>query len=119
MVNGQLQLAMGVLHQHSRWNCFDSDDAGFVFDPPYLRQGAGAKVDYWGIGMLALWVGALQVVLDKGQQEDWFSSHFIHGFHWITVICPRRFSDSRAATRAPVVNLKCFKRTGPIVRACF
>lgn len=81
----------------------------FVFDPPYLRHGAGAKVDYWGIGMLAVWVGALQVVLDKGQQEDWFSSHFIQAFVWITVIFLVGFLVRELTTRAPVVNLKVFK----------
>src|SRR5919106_565925 len=48
----------------------------FVFDPPYIRQ-QQRGVDYWGIGMLAVGIGALQIVLDKGQQEDWFSSNFI------------------------------------------
>ena len=48
----------------------------FIFDPPYLRR-EPQKVDYWGIGMLAVGIGALQIVLDKGQQEDWFSSTFI------------------------------------------
>ena len=48
----------------------------FIFDPPYIRRTA-AKVDAWGIGMLAVGIGALQVVLDKGQQEDWFSSNWI------------------------------------------
>src|SRR4029077_17036343 len=48
----------------------------FIFDPAYIRRSA-AKVDGWGIGMLAVGIGALQVVLDKGQQEDWFSSNWI------------------------------------------
>src|SRR5204862_293545 len=48
----------------------------FIFDPPYLRQ-ESRKVDYWGIGMLAVGIGALQIVLDKGQEDDWFSSNFI------------------------------------------
>src|SRR5919106_4923250 len=48
----------------------------YVFDPSYLRQEA-AKIDYWGIGLLTLWVGCLQIALDLGQQRDWFSSHFI------------------------------------------
>ena len=34
-------------------------------------------IDYWGIGMLALGVGALQIVLDKGQEDDWFASNWI------------------------------------------
>src|SRR5256885_7372121 len=48
----------------------------FIFDPAYLRQ-ESRKVDYWGIGMLAVGIGALQIVLDKGQEADWFSSSFI------------------------------------------
>src|SRR4029077_14753693 len=48
----------------------------FIFDPPYLRQ-ESRRIDYWGIGMLAVGIGALQIVLDKGQEEDWFSSNFI------------------------------------------
>src|SRR3954466_7901669 len=48
----------------------------FIFDPPYLRQDSRA-VDYWGIGMLAVGIGALQIVLDKGQEEDWFASNVI------------------------------------------
>src|SRR5205814_2450707 len=42
----------------------------FIFDPPYIRRSSG-KVDIWGIGMLAVGIGSLQLVLDKGQQADW------------------------------------------------
>src|ERR1700741_5330600 len=48
----------------------------YIFDPPYLRA-QRTSIDYWGIGMLAVGIGALQIVLDKGQQEDWFSSSLI------------------------------------------
>src|SRR6478752_2658442 len=48
----------------------------YIFDPPYLRS-EKRSIDYWGIGMLAVGIGALQIVLDKGQQEDWFSSSLI------------------------------------------
>ena len=48
----------------------------YVFDPPYLRRETN-RIDYWGIGLLAVWVGALQLVLDLGQERDWFSSPFI------------------------------------------
>src|SRR3954469_8255986 len=48
----------------------------YIFDPPYLRQ-ESRKVDYWGIAMLAVGIGALQIVLDKGQEADWFSSSLI------------------------------------------
>src|ERR1700758_125926 len=48
----------------------------FIVDPPYIRRSAD-KVDFWGIGMLAVGIAALQILLDKGQQDDWFSSHLI------------------------------------------
>src|SRR5262245_42226710 len=50
-----------------------------IEDPPYLKKvkQAGVKVDYIGIALLVLGVGALQVMLDRGQQDDWFASHFI------------------------------------------
>jgi len=50
-----------------------------VEDPPWARRaaGAGVRVDYVGVALLILGVGALQLVLDRGQEEDWFGSHFI------------------------------------------
>ncbi len=50
-----------------------------VEDPPWIKRAAraGIKFDYVGFGLLALGVGALQVMLDKGQEDDWFGSHFI------------------------------------------
>src|SRR5512135_3678379 len=48
----------------------------FISDPPYLQR-KRMKIDYWGLALLALGLGCLQIVLDKGQTEDWFSSGFI------------------------------------------
>jgi DHA2 family multidrug resistance protein len=48
----------------------------FIFDPPYLKQ-QRRSIDTIGISLLAIGIGALQFVLDKGQTEDWFSSHLI------------------------------------------
>ena len=52
-----------------------------VEDPPYMEKarkaGRGLKVDYIGLGLIAVGLGSLQVVLDKGQEDDWFSSRFI------------------------------------------
>ena len=50
-----------------------------VEDPPWVKRaaGAGIKIDYIGVALLALGVGALQVMLDKGQEDDWFGSQFI------------------------------------------
>jgi MFS transporter, DHA2 family, multidrug resistance protein len=50
-----------------------------VDDPPWAKRAAGTKLhfDYVGLSLLALGVGCLQVMLDKGQEDDWFGSHFI------------------------------------------
>jgi len=48
----------------------------FIFDPPYLRR-QKSRVDVVGIGLLVVGIGALQFILDKGQQEDWFDSRLI------------------------------------------
>jgi DHA2 family multidrug resistance protein len=53
----------------------------FVEDPPYLavekEKSKRASIDYIGLGLVALGVGVLQMVLDKGQELDWFGSHLI------------------------------------------
>jgi DHA2 family multidrug resistance protein len=50
-----------------------------ITDPPHLirRKLSETRIDYIGLGMIALGLGTLQVVLDKGQRDDWFDSHFI------------------------------------------
>ena len=50
-----------------------------VQDPPWLKRlaGAGVKIDYIGVALLTVGVGALQVMLDRGQEDDWFGSRFI------------------------------------------
>ena len=55
----------------------------FLEDPPYLKNAPAGKFDSFGIGFLALWIGCLQVMLDKGQDDDWFSSNFIR---WLAVL---------------------------------
>jgi MFS transporter, DHA2 family, multidrug resistance protein len=50
-----------------------------IQDPPFLkrRKLSETSIDYVGLGFVALGLGALQIVLDKGQRDDWFESHFI------------------------------------------
>jgi len=56
-----------------------------IQDPPYFRRRklSETQIDYMGLGFVALGLGTLQVILDKGQREDWFESQFIV---WLTVI---------------------------------
>jgi MFS transporter, DHA2 family, multidrug resistance protein len=46
----------------------------YVEDPPYIRAARPPRIDYLGFGLLAFWIGCLQIALDKGQQEDWMAS---------------------------------------------
>src|ERR1035438_1118238 len=49
----------------------------YVEDPPYLRKAFHGAIDYLGFGLMTLWLGTLQLVLDKGQEADWFSAPWI------------------------------------------
>jgi DHA2 family multidrug resistance protein len=80
----------------------------FIFDPPYLRQ-ESRTIDYWGIGMLAVGIGALQIVLDKGQEEDWFSSSFITVLAILSAVTLIALVIHELTTDDPVVDLRIFK----------
>lgn len=49
----------------------------FVHDPSYISKAKAPKFDYLGLGTLAVWTGCLQVILDKGQEDDWFGAVWI------------------------------------------
>jgi len=59
-----------------------------IFDPPYLvrRSLRGLRIDYMGLGLLSVGLGFLQVVLDKGERDDWFGSNFIVGCTIVGVV---------------------------------
>jgi MFS transporter, DHA2 family, multidrug resistance protein len=80
----------------------------FVFDPPYLK-GKAQSIDYWGIGMLAVGMGALQIMLDKGQQEDWFSSSMIVILAILTGVFLTAFLLREFFARHPIIDLRVFK----------
>src|SRR5512133_647622 len=84
--------------------------AFFIFDPDYLKQKAQAlKIDYWGLFLLTTSMGSLQVVLDKGQQEDWFSSSFIITFSLIFIISIIALIRVELTHEHPIINLRLFK----------
>jgi DHA2 family multidrug resistance protein len=80
----------------------------YVFDPHYLRQEV-SKIDYWGIGLLALWIGSLQIALDLGQEYDWFSSRFITMLITIAVVGSLAFVVRELMAGEPIVDLRVFK----------
>jgi DHA2 family multidrug resistance protein len=80
----------------------------YVFDPPYLKR-ATARIDYWGIGLLVLWVGALQLALDLGQSRDWFSSPFIITLVVLSGGGVVAFLAREWLVKEPVIDLRVFK----------
>src|SRR5262249_17207063 len=80
----------------------------YVFDPPYLRT-ESRRVAYWGIGVIAVGIGALQFVLDKGQQEDWFSSTLITVLAIVAAVTLVALVVRELTTDSPIVDLRVFK----------
>ncbi len=80
----------------------------FVFDPTYLRRRA-SSIDYWGIGLLVLGMASLQIMLDKGQEEDWFSSHFISTLAVLAIVGLSGLIIRELTTDHPIIDLSVFK----------
>jgi MFS transporter, DHA2 family, multidrug resistance protein len=83
-----------------------------VEDPPYVTRlkGAGGRVDYIGIALLALGVGALQILLDKGQEDDWFGSHFIVTLMLVSATCLIALVVWEWRRDQPVIDVRMFKK---------
>jgi DHA2 family multidrug resistance protein len=80
----------------------------FIFDPAYIRR-SGARVDWTGIGYLALGIGALQIFLDKGQEDDWFASRFIATLAVVSVVALVALIVHELRVAHPVVDLRVFR----------
>ena len=82
----------------------------FIVDPPYMKRTEKLKVDTWGIALLTVGIGALQIVLDKGQREDWFQSDFILVFSAISALALIAFVIVELfLAEHPIVDLRAFK----------
>ena len=81
----------------------------FVKDPPYIRRSA-APVDSWGLATLVIWVAALQIMLDKGQEKDWFDSRFILVLAVTFAVGFLTWVARELTTRDPVAELRVFRQ---------
>jgi MFS transporter, DHA2 family, multidrug resistance protein len=83
----------------------------FVEDPPYISKlkGAGVKLDYIGIAFLVVGVGSLQVLLDKGQEDDWFGSHFITTLIVLSAVCLIALVIWEWYQKTPIIDVRMFK----------
>ena len=83
-----------------------------IFDPPFLvrkKFKAGISIDFIGLGLLSVGLGFLQVVLDKGQREDWFESHFIVACATVSVIGLVAALVWELTRKDPIVDFRLLK----------
>jgi MFS transporter, DHA2 family, multidrug resistance protein len=81
----------------------------FVKDPPYIQNGKPGRIDSIGLGLLAVWIAALQFMLDRGQEDDWFGSN---NTRWACVLLVAGFIAflvRELTARRPLVDLCVFK----------
>jgi DHA2 family multidrug resistance protein len=80
----------------------------FVSDPPYIQNAKPGRMDSIGLGLLAVWLGALQIILDKGQEDDWFGAIWIRWATLILVVTLAAFIIRELKIGNPLVNLRIF-----------
>src|SRR3954447_25880803 len=81
----------------------------YVQDPDYVREAKPGKLDGIGLGLLAIWLGCLQIILDKGQEDDWFSAIWIRWAFAVLVICFVLFLVRQFLHKQPLVDLRVFR----------
>ena len=78
----------------------------FIEDPPYLRRTVLRRIDYWGLAFMAIGLATLQIVLDKGQQDDWLAAVWIRWALTLSALAMAAFIARELVTDEPIVNLR-------------
>ncbi len=81
----------------------------YVEDPPYIKEAKAGKLDGIGLGLLAVWLGALQIILDKGQEDDWFGATWIRWAFAILIVSFVLFLIRQFRHKQPLVDLRVFR----------
>ena len=84
----------------------------FLEDPPYLseaRARRGGKVDYLGFCFMVLWLATLQIVLDRGQEVDWFAAQWIRWFSGVSLVSMIAFVVWELRAAYPLVDLRVLR----------
>ena len=83
-----------------------------VSDPPHMKRASlksGFRIDYIGIGLISLGLGSMQIILDKGQRDDWLSSNFIRIFFGLMLVGIISAIIWELREKEPVVDLRMLK----------
>jgi DHA2 family multidrug resistance protein len=81
----------------------------YVEDPPYIKNAKPGKFDGIGLGLLAIWLGCLQIILDKGQEDDWFGATWIRWAATILDVSLVAFLVREFRHEKPLVDLRVFR----------
>ncbi len=81
----------------------------YVKDPPYITNAKVGKLDSIGLGLLAVALGAMQIILDRGQQDDWFGATWIRYAFVLMLVCYALFIVSQLTRPHSLVDLSIFK----------
>jgi DHA2 family multidrug resistance protein len=94
-----------------------------VEDPPWAKARSKVSIDYIGIGLIAITFACFQIMLDRGEDDDWFSSGTIRTFAMLAAVGAATACAWLLYTPKPVVNLRVFKdrnfALGSLAIACF
>ncbi len=80
----------------------------YIKDPAYIKNAVAGKLDTIGLGLLALWLGVLQVILDKGQEVDWFGAQWVRWATLVLIVSFVAFIVREFRHTKPLVNLRVF-----------
>ena len=80
-----------------------------VEDPPWVKKNSNVSIDYIGISLIALTFGTFQVMLDRGEDLDWFQSSFIRAFAAMAAVGAASAVGWLLYTRDPVVDIRVLK----------
>jgi len=81
----------------------------YIKDPPYIKNAKPGRLDSIGFGLLAIWLGAMQIILDRGQEDDWFGAIWLRWAFAIMVVCFVAFVVWQLKKDKPLVDLTIFK----------
>jgi len=90
----------------------------YVQDPEYLRNVKSGRIDAVGFGLLTLWLSTMQIVLDKGQDADWFSAIWVRWFSGISAVSLIALVIWELRVKAPIMNLRVFKNRNFLLGTC-
>lgn len=92
--------------------------AAILVDPHYIKR-ARMHIDWFGLALLVIGMGCLQVALDKGEREDWFESNFIVTLSVMSILSLLLFVVRELRTPTPIIDLRVLRNRSFAVGTIF